>query len=49
LLSYFSGVKTHILLQGIWTEETPVEKKLHGSLEDVRCTASFAREAGVSI
>jgi hypothetical protein len=33
----------------IWTEETPVEGKLHGSLEDMRCTASFVRKAGVSI
>jgi hypothetical protein len=32
-----------------WTEETPVERKLHGSLEDLRRTASFVREAGVSI
>jgi hypothetical protein len=30
-------------------EETPVERKLYGSLEDLRCTALFVREAGVFI
>jgi hypothetical protein len=32
-----------------WTEEIPVEKKLHGSPEDLRRTASFVREACMSI
>ncbi|PVD18237.1 hypothetical protein C0Q70_21784 [Pomacea canaliculata] len=33
----------------IWTDETPVLRKLHGNLEDLRLTASFVQEAGVSI
>ncbi|PVD36164.1 hypothetical protein C0Q70_03139 [Pomacea canaliculata] len=33
----------------IWTDETPVSRKLHGSLVDLRRTASFVQEAGVSI
>jgi hypothetical protein len=31
-----------------WTKETPVERKLHGSLEDLRRTTSFVRDADVS-
>jgi hypothetical protein len=33
----------------IWTEEIPVERKLHGSLQDLLRTAVFVREAGVYI
>ncbi|PVD26822.1 hypothetical protein C0Q70_11969 [Pomacea canaliculata] len=33
----------------IWTDETPVSRKLHGSLVDLRRTTSFVQEAGVSI
>lgn len=33
----------------IWAEETTVQRKLYGSLEDLQRTATFAQRAGVSI
>ena len=32
-----------------WTEETPVAKKIYGTLEDLQRTASFVGATGVSI
>ena len=37
------------LWKGIWPDHTPVARKLYGSLRDLRCTATFIRETGVSI
>ena len=37
------------LRKGIWPDHTPVARKLYGSLRDLRCTATFIRETGVSI
>ena len=33
----------------IWPDHTPVARKLYGSLRDLRCTAIFIEETGVSI
>ena len=37
------------LRKGIWPDHTPVARKLYGSLSDLRCTATFIDETGVSI
>ena len=37
------------LRKGIWPDHTPVDRKLYGSLRDLRCTATFIEETGVSI
>ena len=37
------------LRKGIWPDHTPVARMLYGSLRDLRCTASFIEETGVSI
>ena len=37
------------LRRQIWTVETPVARKLFGSLGDLRRTAIFAQETGVTI
>ena len=37
------------LRKGIWPDHTPVARKLYGSLGDLRCTATFIEEIGVSI
>ena len=37
------------LRKGIWPDHTPVARKLYGSLRDLRCTATFIRETGISI
>ena len=37
------------LRKGIWPDDTPVALKLYGSLGDLRCTATFIEETGVSI
>ena len=37
------------LRKGIWRDHTPVARKLYGSLRDLRCTATFIEETGVSI
>ena len=37
------------LRKGIWPDYTPVARKLYGSLGDLRCTATFIEETGVSI
>ena len=37
------------LRKGIWPDHTPVARKLYGSLKDLRCTATFIEETGVSI
>ena len=37
------------LRKGIWPDHTPVARKLYGSLRDLRCTATFIEETGVSI
>ena len=37
------------LRKGIWPDHTPVVRKLYGSLRDLRCTATFIEETGVSI
>jgi hypothetical protein len=37
------------LRRQIWAEETTVQGKLYGSLEDLKRTATFAQRAGVSI
>jgi len=37
------------LRQQIWTEQTPLARKLFGGLADLQRTASFIREAGVTI
>ena len=37
------------LRKGIWPDHTPVARKLYGSLRDLRCTATFIGETGVSI
>ena len=37
------------LRKGIWPDHTPVARKLYGSLVDLRCTATFTKETGVSI
>ena len=37
------------LRNGIWPDHTPVARKLYGSLRDLRCTATFIEETGVSI
>ena len=34
--------------KGIWPDHTPVARKLYGSLRDLRCTATFIKETGVS-
>ena len=36
------------LRKGIWPDHTPVASKLYGSLRDLRCTATFVEETGVS-
>ena len=33
----------------IWPDHTPVARKLYGSLRDLRCTATFIGETGISI
>ena len=35
--------------KGIWPDHTPIARKLYGSLRDLRCTATFIGETGVSI
>ena len=35
--------------KGIWPDHTPLAHKLYGSLGDLRCTATFMKETGVSI
>ena len=42
-------VVTVPLRTGIWPDHTPVARRLYGSLGDLRCTATFNRETGVSI
>ena len=37
------------LKKGIWPDHTPVARKLYGSMGDLRCTATFIEETGVSI
>ena len=37
------------LRKGIWPDHTPVAQKLYSSLEDLRHTATFTEETGVSI
>ena len=37
------------LRKGIWPDHTPVARKLYGSLKDLRCTATFIEETGISI
>ena len=37
------------LRKRIWLDHTPVARKLYGSLGDLRCTATFIEETGVSI
>ena len=37
------------LRKEIWPDHTPVDRKLYGSLRDLRCTATFTEETGVSI
>ena len=37
------------LRKGIWPDHTPVVRKLYRSLRDLRCTATFIEETGVSI
>ena len=37
------------LRKGIWPDHTPIARKLYGSLRDLRCTATFTGETGVSI
>ena len=37
------------LRKGIWPDHTPKARKLYGSLRDLRCTATFIGETGVSI
>ena len=37
------------LRKGIWPDHTPVPRMLYGSLGDLRCTATFIEETGVSI
>ena len=37
------------LRKGIWPDHTPVAHKLYGSLRDLRCTATFIGETGISI
>ena len=37
------------LRKGIWPDHTPVARKFYGSLRDLRCTATFIQETGVSI
>ena len=37
------------LRKEIWPDHTPVARKLYGSLRDLRCTATFTEETGVSI
>ena len=37
------------LRKGIWPDHTPVARKLYGSLRDLRCTATFIGETGISI
>ena len=38
-----------LLRKGIWPDHTPVAHKLYGSLGELRCTAIFVEETGVSI
>ena len=38
-----------LLRKGIWPDHTPVARKLYGSLGDLRCTAAFIEETGISI
>ena len=38
-----------LLRKGVWPDHTPVACKLYGSLGDLRCTATFIEETGVSI
>ena len=38
-----------LLRKGIWPDHTPVARKLYGSLGDLRCTATFIEETGVSV
>ena len=37
------------LRKGIWPDHTPMTRKLYRSLRDLRCTATFIEETGVSI
>ena len=37
------------LRKGIWPDHTPVARKLYGRLRDLRCTATFIEETGVSV
>ena len=37
------------LRKGIWPDDTPVARKLYGSLGDLRCTVTFIEKTGVSI
>ena len=37
------------LRKGIWSDHSPVARKLYESLRDMRCTATFIEETGVSI
>ena len=37
------------LRKGFWAGHTPVARKLYGSLRDLRCTAAFIEETGVTI
>ena len=37
------------LRKGIWPDHNPVARKLYGSLRDLRCTATFIEETGVTI
>ena len=37
------------LRKGIWPDHAPEARKLHGSLRDLRCAATFIEETGVSI
>ena len=37
------------LRKGIWPDHTPVARKWYGSLRDLRCTATFIGETGISI
>ena len=37
------------LRKGIWPDHTPLARKLYGSLRDLRCTATFIGETGISI
>ena len=37
------------LRKGIWPDHTPIARMLYGSLRDLRCTATFIEETGISI